>query len=584
MPVCRFIVFAVVLACYFSVVSASEFEVEIAQIEDAITSSGTENVQRIEELYQLRTKLTKSEYARVLILDSVTKILAGRYDIALKRLNVAETLPVSEIQLAQIYTYKVASYLSIKQYSAALGILTLYLSLVENTDNIEKKAAAYVRVADFYLELEAFDEVTRYANMAIRTKGLSSTNRCYSLLSLAMAELNLNNYISAKKRYLKAVDFCDANAVPMGSAFGLKGIGEINLKTGDFDNALIFLLKSLKGYQFFDYKMEINSVNALLSETYLALSQYELAAEFAQGVINLPSNPSNLKPKKIATQVMASLLYQKGKYQQAFDYLTSYQVLSIDILDDTKAKANAYQMAKFESGEKTREINLLNKERELYSAKEALTESQRNHERMLFLFICGGLIVLTMFAISMTLQRSKYKKLVQFDVLTGIYNRATAQNMAEDLFIKGTANGAHFSVILFDLDYFKHINDQYGHAVGDWVLKKVCETVAKKCRNGDIFTRFGGEEFVIFLPNTNESKALKVAEQCRELITTIDSRYSGHLFTVHASFGVSSNTVEDLSVDPMLNRADMAMYSSKEHGRNRVSVYHPDMQVFKSNS
>jgi diguanylate cyclase (GGDEF)-like protein len=109
--------------------------------------------------------------------------------------------------------------------------------------------------------------------------------------------------------------------------------------------------------------------------------------------------------------------------------------------------------------------------------------------------------------------------------------------------------------------------------MGDWVLKKVCEVVSTECRSGDIFTRFGGEEFALFMSNTDNDTAKKVAEKCRAQILAIETRYSGHEFTISASFGVATSTVKDLSLDPIIQRADVAMYQSKEHGRDRVSVY-----------
>lgn len=128
-------------------------------------------------------------------------------------------------------------------------------------------------------------------------------------------------------------------------------------------------------------------------------------------------------------------------------------------------------------------------------------------------------------------------------------------------------------MILFDLDHFKRINDSYGHGTGDWALKKVVEVLKPHVRNGDVFARIGGEEFALFLPYANESKGMEVAEQCRSRIEAIDTHLSGHKFTITASFGVSGMTTEDLSLDPLLHRADMALYAAKSNGRNSVFCY-----------
>ncbi|WP_394392171.1 diguanylate cyclase [Shewanella woodyi] len=545
---------------------------QLEEVEAAIITEGnnSSNKHKILELYKSKSQFTESEFSRLLIVDSVNNILDGKYDLALKKLTEAQALTVSEAIIAKIYTYKTTVYLSTRQYSKALDSITVNLNRISNIDEMELKASAYLRVANSYLELEAFHDVLYYAKVAFNTKVISPKDKCYAMLLISAAELKLKNYSRSEAQFENSIDYCSSHSLPLVSAMALKGVGENRLMKGDFSVAIEYFLKSLKVYKSFNYRLEINSVHALLSNAYLALGENEIAKMYALLVIELPSEPSNLEFKRSVTKILSSLSYQEEEYRQAYDYLALYQALSKTLLNDTKAKANAYQMAKFENGEKNREIRLLNKDRELYTAKAELTESQRNNEHMMFLLICGSLVVLTLFAINMTLQKRKYMRLAQFDALTGIFNRGTGQNLAENRYIKDSMSGIDFSVILFDLDHFKSVNDNYGHAMGDWVLKKVCEVVSKECRSSDIFTRFGGEEFVLFMPNTSESVAREVAVKCKSRILAIDTRYSGHEFTISASFGVATSTAIDLSLDPILQRADIAMYQSKEQGRERV--------------
>lgn len=464
--------------------------------------------------------------------------------------------------------------MSLKNYKLGLDSISKNLSKIESLDGGVNLSDTYQRLANLYLALEAYDETLFYASKTLDlSSGVNKKNRCYSLLLISVTNLKLDKLSESKSKFTETKIFCENNNFPLVSAMSIKGLGLIELKLGNFINAKEYLLRSLSIYEVFQYQLEINNVYALLAETYLGLKQPLKAKEYASFVISLPNETKNLEFKEIAMKVMSELSYQAGDYKQAYDYFVLHQDLSNTLLDDTKAKANAYQMAKFENGEKTREIHLLNKDRELYTAKAELTELQRNNERMMFLLICGSFIVLTLFAINMTLQKRKYKNLAQFDVLTGIYNRGTGQDKAENRYVKDSISGVNFSVILFDLDHFKNINDSYGHAMGDWVLKKVCEVVSIECRSGDIFTRFGGEEFALFMSNTDNDTAKKVAEKCRAQILAIETRYSGHEFTISASFGVATSTVKDLSLDPIIQRADVAMYQSKEHGRDRVSVY-----------
>lgn len=134
----------------------------------------------------------------------------------------------------------------------------------------------------------------------------------------------------------------------------------------------------------------------------------------------------------------------------------------------------------------------------------------------------------------------------------------------------------NFSCIMADIDHFKKINDTYGHLTGDMVLKRFGEILRTKglFRENDIFGRFGGEEFIILLPETNSKNAYIPAERLREAIKKIDFRdESGNNFKVTLSLGVAEFLPDEVSTDDLINRADMALYYAKKHGRDQVCIY-----------
>jgi len=126
-----------------------------------------------------------------------------------------------------------------------------------------------------------------------------------------------------------------------------------------------------------------------------------------------------------------------------------------------------------------------------------------------------------------------------------------------------------FSVMMLDLDHFKKINDTYGHLCGDLVLKKVSELIFNSLRHSDIFSRFGGEEFLIILPNTNIAGALKLAERIKKRVEETIFKCQGKTIPVTISIGVTGVALND-SVYSLLERADEALYEAKRKGRNRV--------------
>jgi len=162
---------------------------------------------------------------------------------------------------------------------------------------------------------------------------------------------------------------------------------------------------------------------------------------------------------------------------------------------------------------------------------------------------------------------TQLKKLAFTDSLTHIYNRLHFAHFLDAEIDKVKRYGGTFSIIFFDLDHFKEVNDNYGHLVGDGVLEQITTIVSSANRSADIFARYGGEEFIILTPETNLSGALIHAERLRNDIEKFNFDTIGH---ITSSFGATEFIAETDTVEDLLDRADKALYIAKELGRNRV--------------
>ncbi|MCG6938144.1 MAG: GGDEF domain-containing protein [Gammaproteobacteria bacterium] len=155
------------------------------------------------------------------------------------------------------------------------------------------------------------------------------------------------------------------------------------------------------------------------------------------------------------------------------------------------------------------------------------------------------------------------------DSLTQIYNRLHFAHFLDIEIDKAKRYGSTFSIIFFDLDNFKDVNDNFGHLVGDKVLEKLTEVVSKANRSVDIFARYGGEEFIILAPETDVNGAFAHAERLRRDIENFEFKTVGH---ITSSFGVTQFIAESDTLESLLDRADKALYMAKEYGRNRVEI------------
>lgn len=165
------------------------------------------------------------------------------------------------------------------------------------------------------------------------------------------------------------------------------------------------------------------------------------------------------------------------------------------------------------------------------------------------------------------LEEQRQKALL--DPLTGLPNRAAWSEQVEREVIEWQENGGHLAMAILDLDHFKRINDSYGHLAGDKVLKIVADQLRKRLRGRDFIARFGGEEFVLLLPQTSPAAAAQVAEVLRATVEACPFHFKGERVVITTSIGLGAFRSGERG-DQVLKRADAALYRAKEQGRNRV--------------
>lgn len=160
----------------------------------------------------------------------------------------------------------------------------------------------------------------------------------------------------------------------------------------------------------------------------------------------------------------------------------------------------------------------------------------------------------------------------QKDPLTGIHNKGALLAFGPEALKRSEILQFPLSLMIFDIDHFKKVNDTYGHAAGDFILRELAQLIGNRMiRTDDFFARFGGEEFVIVLHGNTLVRAVEIAERIRHTIENHKFAYQGAQIPVTISLGVTARANSAQSWDELFARADEALYQSKEQGRNRVS-------------
>lgn len=182
--------------------------------------------------------------------------------------------------------------------------------------------------------------------------------------------------------------------------------------------------------------------------------------------------------------------------------------------------------------------------------------------RTIFKFLTGGNIE--------NAYHEEIYRLTTVDGLTQIYNKRYFQEVLDREISRSQRYERELSLIMFDIDHFKHVNDAYGHLAGDYVLKHLASVIKGRIRREDIMARYGGEEFAIILPEIDHEHALVFAEKIRQLVERTRFEFEETEIPLTISIGVTTSTAELRSTEEFIKLADDRLYEAKRAGRNCV--------------
>ncbi len=178
---------------------------------------------------------------------------------------------------------------------------------------------------------------------------------------------------------------------------------------------------------------------------------------------------------------------------------------------------------------------------------------------------------------------NNFEKMIEesnHDSLTGLFNKTYFQNTLDQHLSLAKRHGTDLSVLFLDIDDFKEINDTLGHHCGDIVLKQVADTINNKMRESDVKARFGGDEFVILMPNTYKLNALLLSERLRKTLNETPIELENSTLNIAVSGGVSGFPVDAAKAETLLDLADRALYMAKGAGKNTISLFKEDKRRF----
>ncbi|WP_170309620.1 GGDEF domain-containing protein [Litorilituus lipolyticus] len=469
----------------------------------------------------------------------------------------------SRLTLINFYAYN-------RNWADGLSNLTVLLEELPKINNEQYQNDGLALAAMFYNQIGQYSLGLTYANQ-LEKQTKDARQNCLAKMFKFESIFYTTDLKVDPIEIESAINAC--NKEPIAANLLRTYVAEMHIQDEQLEHANTLLLKYIHEVESVKYVRLIVRFYSLIAETYFKQSDFEKSAYYSnktiEKAVNIPTTQGVINSYKF--------LYHIAKKQSDFSASLlaheKYSQLNQSYIDEITAKHFAYQLAEHKSFEQQSKISLLNEKNTLLETKQALSEAEVANTRLIIMVLIISLLLFIFWAGRLYKAHKRIKELAEFDALTGIFNRGHFTQVATSTLRYCKSAEQDLSVIMFDLDYFKSINDNYGHATGDWALKetiKVCQNVGRK---NDIFARLGGEEFCILLPSCHIRSAALVAEHCRSAIEDIVTEASGHDFKITASFGITDAKTSGFELEKLLADADEAAYDSKKSGRNRITVF-----------
>ena len=465
------------------------------------------------------------------------------------------------------------SYIAQGEYERALDVMNASMALLPRVSDTIAKMDTLGSATDLLRSLHAYSEALGYANrmydLPLKDQDLSA--KCVASANRVEIYMQQQQRSLAREQMPIAVDLCDKNGWTYISQI-VKALAAIDLiDNQEYQSGIKAGLPVLRAFNSsmlgHDY---VSRLEEALARAYLQTDRLSVAEQYGLQAYQHAESQKLVQEIEKSLETLVQIKRAQGQYSAALSYAELALIQKNALLDEQLQKNVAYQRVKFSMRDQLNQVSLLQKKNSILSIEEQL---EKKNSQNLWLIIALVLVVasaLCLYLWKVIRLKNFFHLKTQIDGLTHISNRSHFMTCAEHLV---SDRSEAVSLILFDMDFFKRVNDSFGHPVGDWVLSTVCQAVSAVLRTGDLFGRLGGEEFAICLPNTDAANAMQLAQRCREAIAAIDTAPSGFQFPLSASFGVASIGPHDIdNYANLLVAADKALYQAKSEGRNCVSV------------
>ncbi|MDE2430953.1 MAG: GGDEF domain-containing protein [Burkholderiales bacterium] len=540
-----------------------------------IRTTPEKTVEPLKKLEELQSTFSQKQKERYYLLYASALGFRGRQE---ERVKLVESFidQVTEPDLRIKFLYQLTyGYTKLGNFEKALLAINESIVLLPKLTDVRAKLYTLHSAYTVLSSLREYDAALGYAERAYQ---LGESDGAAVIRCVAIADLIEINFLKGNRQKGRSM-LPDAKQVCSASnsnviwlyvnAMAVKDLIDSGNYAQGIGAGLPLLSEFSKTEESSDY---VTQLEESLARAYLNTGNLNKAERYGMSAYLHAKEKNVVELMERASTTMATIKRAQGHFAGAIEYYDIALSLKDRVFDEQLKKNLAFQRIKFDTQDKANQLSLLEQKNKVLAVEQQLEKRNNQNLLLVIALVTLLLVVLTAWLMKALHQKNLFRLYSQIDGLTQICNRSHFMAVSTEAFKRRTGL---ISIVLFDMDLFKRINDTFGHATGDWVLKNVSETIKTHLRKDDLFGRLGGEEFAICLPESDADVALQLAERCRMAIAMIDTEPSGFRFPLSASFGVATIDTRGLATfEATLEAADKALYRAKSDGRNCVVVFH----------
>ncbi len=422
------------------------------------------------------------------------------------------------------------------------------LEILEKTKEPFWITTIYNNLGLQYLNMQNYEWAERYFFQAIeRLQGFDEKSKAYAEVynNLCQLYLETKQYQKAMDYGNQAVDYYRQSHDSFGQADTLINLGQvyqtiknIQLAKHAYEEALTLTRK---------YNLRFLELNALirLGEVCIEEKETETAFLYLRHGLSLAEDIGAKRELYKLHRLLSRVYKQESEFALSLEHFEQFYRIEQQVLDDKEKQ-------RIKSLEIINQVESTRKDVEQYRTKSRVLEQKLEKQQVV---------------------QENLEKLTITDPLTGLYNRRHFDKLIHDELTHATLSRSRSAFIMLDIDHFKAVNDQFGHLAGDQVLVTLASLMREELRQFDLIWRIGGEEFVIFLPETKCKQAILVAERFRTRIAEKTFSFEENEVQLTVSLGVACTEDPIVRLTELFDQADQAMYAAKQAGRNQVASY-----------